>query len=85
MIAVEVGEKDAVDVNWDRLEAAQGNHRRGAAVDEESSAGMADEDAALEPPAAAEGIAAAEELDLNRLSSGMHHAYAPIRCRVIDM
>ena len=66
MITVEVGEKNAVDRVGINPEAAQGNHRRGAAVDEEPSAGMADEDAALEPPAAAKGIATAEKLDLNR-------------------
>lgn len=66
VIAMEVGEKDAVDRVGINFEAAQGYHRRGAAVDEESSSGVADEDAALEPPATAESIAAAEKLNVNR-------------------
>ena len=65
MIAVEVGEKDAVDRVRVDVEAAKGYHRRGAAVHEESARGVTDEDAALEPAPAAEGIAAAEEPDLD--------------------
>ena len=65
MIAVEVGEKNAVERVGIDPEAAQRDHCRGAAVDEEPPAWMADEDAALEPPAAAEGIPAAEEPDLD--------------------
>jgi hypothetical protein len=66
MIPVKVGEKDTVDVIGIDVETAEGNHCRGPAVDEESSRRMADKNAALEPPAAAEGITAAEKLYLNR-------------------
>ena len=74
VVPVKVGEKNAVNGIGIDVKTAEGNHRRGAAVDEEPAFGVSYEDAALEPTAAAEGIAAAQKPDLNR-RMGLRHIH----------
>jgi hypothetical protein len=61
VVTVEVREEDAVDRGGIDAGALQGDERRGAAVDQDAAAGTVEAETGLEAPAAAEGVAGAEE------------------------
>lgn len=69
VIAVEVADEDGLDVVRIDVEAAHRDERRRAAVEQDGAGCGSDEDARLEPPAAAEGVAAAKELHRHHAGS----------------
>src|SRR2546425_9338408 len=62
MIAVEMRDEDGADAVGIDAEPPHRDHARGAALDQERAGGRLDEKAGVEPSAAAEGVAAPEEL-----------------------
>ncbi len=66
MIAVQMADHHRIDAVRVDAELAHRDHRGGAAVDEEPRIPVFDQEAGVEPPAAAEGIAASEKAQLHR-------------------